>query len=1015
MRKLALCILLLSLFWQGFAQVSINTDGSLPNNSAMLDVKSTAKGMLPPRMTTAQRDQISLPALGLMIFNTDCNDLQYFNGAKWVPTGNTGLISQPGSITGSASPCVNATGVSYSIAPVANATSYHWTVPPGATVASGQGTNSVLVNFGNTSGTVCVAGLNDCYRSMVTCYSVSLSPTITASVSISANANTVCPGTQVTFTATPTNGGSAPTYQWKKNSVNISGATNATYTYAPANNDVISCQMTSNALCVSTATVYSNNITMTVLTSQPVSVSIVASANNVCAGTPVIFTATPINGGTSPLYQWIKNGSNIIGATNMTYTYPPANGDQITCQLTSNIPCPIGNPVIPPPLSINVIPVSPVSVSIAASVNPVCQGSSVTLTATPVNGGTSPTYQWKRNGSNVSGATNATFTYVPANNDFLQCIMTSNIACPSGNPAASNTVTITVNAPLAVSVAIAANATLVCAGTQVTFTATPTNGGATPVYQWRKNSANITGATNAAYSYAPANGDVITCRMTSSLNCVTGNPAISTGITMTVIPTQPVSINIMASANPECTGSQVTFTSSITNGGTSPQYQWKKNGTNIGGATASSYTYFPANNDQISCVLTSNVLCGTGTPATSNVITMSVGTPGFAYVSIAVGGTPQCNPGSVPLTAVPENGGANPTYQWFENNDPISGATASSYTLAISGFNNNQYKVEMTSSVQCLSINPVNDFISLNAATVTNCPVCYGEPIQLNCAALTGGCGQQGATYHWENSSGSWSITGTDMADAYPIINAGEVGYNTDIFYLTVQYPSPPESVTKGFTYAVVEQVGSANCIPCNSSFSKTHTQGTVAPVTKTVTYGTVTNIPGEPTKCWITRNLGASQQATAVSDATEASAGWYWQFNRKQGYKHDGTTRTPNTTWITLINEFSDWDTSNDPCILELGSEWRLPTDTEWYNVDNDGGWTNWNGPWGSGLKLHAAGYLNTSDGSMISRGSYGYYWSSMHSVGYYGWLLSFGIGDSSVEYGGNKATGCSVRCLRD
>ena len=53
---------------------------------------------------------------------------------------------------------------------------------------------------------------------------------------------------------------------------------------------------------------------------------------------------------------------------------------------------------------------------------------------------------------------------------------------------------------------------------------------------------------------------------------------------------------------------------------------------------------------------------------------------------------------------------------------------------------------------------------------------------------------------------------------------------------------------------------------------------------------GTVTGIPGETTKCWITSNLGASQQATAVNASTQASSGWYWQFNRKQGYKYDGT-----------------------------------------------------------------------------------------------------------------------------
>jgi hypothetical protein len=139
-------------------------------------------------------------------------------------------------------------------------------------------------------------------------------------------------------------------------------------------------------------------------------------------------------------------------------------------------------------------------------------------------------------------------------------------------------------------------------------------------------------------------------------------------------------------------------------------------------------------------------------------------------------------------------------------------------------------------------------------------------------------------------------------------------------------------------------------------SININHGAGVVAPVTKTVTYGTVTNIPGEPTKCWITSNLGSDHQATAVDDATEASSGWYWQFNQKQGYKHDGTTRTPNSAWITSINENLDWITANDPCALELGSAWRIPTYTEWNNVDANGSWTDLNDAWNSGLKLHAA-----------------------------------------------------------
>jgi hypothetical protein len=128
-------ILLTAVF--ATAQVGINADGSEPNSSAMLDVKSTSKGLLTPRMTTAQRNLIPSPALGLMIFNTDCSDLQYFNGSGWVPMGNSGLISQPGTVSGNTTPCVNASGVGYSIAAVPNATSYNWTVPAGVTIASG--------------------------------------------------------------------------------------------------------------------------------------------------------------------------------------------------------------------------------------------------------------------------------------------------------------------------------------------------------------------------------------------------------------------------------------------------------------------------------------------------------------------------------------------------------------------------------------------------------------------------------------------------------------------------------------------------------------------------------------------------------------------------------------------------------------------------------------------------------------------------------------------------------------
>ena len=201
----------------------------------------------------------------------------------------------------------------------------------------------------------------------------------------------------------------------------------------------------------------------------------------------------------------------------------------------------------------------------------------------------------------------------------------------------------------------------------------------------------------------------------------------------------------------------------------------------------------------------------------------------------------------------------------------------------------------------------------------------------------------------------------------------------------------------------------------CGNPFTKNHVEGTVAPVNKTVTYGTITNIPGETSKCWISQNLGADHQAIAVDDATEESAGWYWQFNRMQGYKHDGTTVTPSWT-ITEIDENSDWLTANDPCALLLGNGWRLPTSTEWINVDNIGGWTNWNGPWNSALKMHAAGYLNYSDAFRESSGTLGNYWSSTQYLynNLYSWFLEFNSSICSMA-NSYKAQGFSARCLRD
>jgi hypothetical protein len=256
--------------------------------------------------------------------------------------------------------------------------------------------------------------------------------------------------------------------------------------------------------------------------------------------------------------------------------------------------------------------------------------------------------------------------------------------------------------------------------------------------------------------------------------------------------------------------------------------------------------------------------------------------------------------------------------------------------------------------------------------------------------------------YKW-NTSNNWA-TATDMGTSTTKTETGltcNTPYTRYVWAYNACGYSPPDTLTQTTT----------GCQTCGTSITINHIAGAVAPVTKTVTYGIVTNIPGLEYACWIASNLGADHQATAVDDASEASAGWYWQFNRKQGYKHDGTTRTPNTTWMS-IDENSDWIAANDPCTIELGSGWHIPTQTEWTYVNEGGGWTDWNGPWNSGLKMHAAGGLDYYDGSLDFRGYDGLYYSNTQYGSTTVWYLEFDAGDCNV-LSLTKSFGCSARCV--
>lgn len=589
--------------------------------------------------------------------------------------------------------------VTFTAAPANGGTtpSYQW-VKNGSNITGATNSTYSSTTLANNDVITCILASNaPCITgSPATSNAITMTVNSPSAVTVSIAANpsgAICSGTSVTFTATPTHGGTTPSYQWKNNGTNISGATNSTYTSGSlANNNIIKCVLTSNATCITGSPATSNAITMTVNTPVAASISIAAVPSTpVCTGTLVIFTATAVNGGTSPTYQWQVNGNN-VGTNASTYSSSALNnGDTVTCTMTSNIACVTSNPATSNTLNMAVSSSMTAGVSITASPSTtVCTGTTVIFTATSVNSGTNPTYQWLLNGNTV-GTNSSTYSSASLNTgDVVICIMTSSLSCATGNPATSNSLTINIASSLSAVVLISANPGInICAGASVTFTATPYNGG-TPSYQWLINGSSV-GTNNSTFSTASlANNDVVSCSMTSSETCVTNNPATSNLLTVILSPILPASVSI--AANPTgsiCSGTPVTLTATPTNGGTYPTYQWQLNGANIGG-NGSVYVSSTLNNgDIVTCQMNSSLNCVTGNPATSN---------SYTAIVLQTPATPTITQSGD--TLISSSPGGN---QWYFHNTlgsfPLTGATGQTYIPLVTGY----YFVIVTGTDGCVS------------------------------------------------------------------------------------------------------------------------------------------------------------------------------------------------------------------------------------------------------------------------------------------------------------------------
>ncbi|HEY1024957.1 MAG TPA: hypothetical protein VGE26_07325, partial [Sphingobacteriaceae bacterium] len=193
----------------------------------------------------------------------------------------------------------------------------------------------------------------------------------------------------------------------------------------------------------------------------------------------------------------------------------------------------------------------------------------------------------------------------------------------------------------------------------------------------------------------------------------------------------------------------------------------------------------------------------------------------------------------------------------------------------------------------------------------------------------------------------------------------------------------------------------------CPPTITRYHVAGhNGAPATKEVTYNVMSSSASGEMKCWITQNLGAKDAAITATDVNPEAVGWFWQFNRVQGYQRNGSGRIPNSTWpVTTQN--GNWDPENDPCKLLLGADWRLPTKAEWENAL--GGFNSLASAYSTDLKLNAAGYLNSA--GVHTAPSEGLFWSSTQNTASEGYALY--LRGNALASSLTKLDGFSVRCL--
>lgn len=598
-----------------------------------------------------------------------------------------------------------------------------------------------------------------------------------ASVLVAAPTNTTSPsvsGTaQVGYTQSCTSGAwtGSPTltYAWLRDGSLISGATSSSYVAVAADTGH---QLTCRVNAANGGGIQSADSapTSTVIEAAPVNMSAPsvtgqAQVGNTLTCNPGTWTGTP-----SLSYQWLRNGSVIAGATSTTYTVLAGDeGATLSCRVSGQNAG--GTVVATSSATVPAVEAAPTSTS-APAVNGVVQvGRTLSCDPGTWTGSPALTYAWLRNGSVISGATNATYTVVASDEGTtLRCRVSATNAGGTVTATSSSTSSVLPLPPApSEQPSLTGNAqvgqTLTCnPGTWPAQT--------TITYTWLRDGQVIAGQTSSTYVVVSGDtGIKIACRVNAT------GPGGTTQITnesADVTIAAPSTSDTVTVSGQAQEGTTLTCNRGTWTGSPTFTYTWLRAGSPISGATSATYT--PTASDvgsTLRCRVSATNAGGTVTltsAATSAVIIAAPANSAAPAITgtARIGDTLTCSPGTW-------SGSPSLTYAWLRAGQVIAGATAATYTVV---------DADGGSAITC-RVSATNGGGTTSAQSTATAQVVVAAPVNTAMPTISGGhrvgdiltcdfgqwTGDPDFTYTWLRAG---AIIVNEDQDTYRLVDADE-------------------------------------------------------------------------------------------------------------------------------------------------------------------------------------------------------------------------------------------------